>query len=275
MRRSSHPTAVVVVGVLLASCGSPRQQAQSTTQEVAWHRDSAALADSFTVLLGTPEKGGRNPAAVDADVKPFLFDLRRAGAPASAATLAHIARRYAQISTALPTFDNLRGNDVDARHDWSAAIGLSDPGENADDVVQVVQADVSLDGGAIVRQGYDTTLGGVASAARCDAQGPVIAYNPKMLAGLTAGSVRFLQEHELAHFALAHVDCGRTPVVDPRYTERAADCWAVGRLEGSGLAAVAAIGAASQFFKSLHEPEELPHYESSDRRAEYIGRFCQ
>lgn len=274
MPRLSRVVVVVFLSVSMTSCASSSGRPEPDVLETAWRRDSAALADSLAILLGAHDKGGRNPAAADVDATSFLFALRKASAQASATTLAHIAQRYTQIATALPTVDGLRRNEVDARHDWSSAIGLYDPGSDGDEVVRVVQAEVSLDG-AIVRQAYDTTLRGVVSAASCDTHGPVIAYNPRMLAGLAVGSVRFFQQHELAHFALRHVDCGRSPLVDEHYTERAADCWAVGRLEGRVPEGILAIGAATQFFKTLHEPAELPHYESSDSRATYIDDFCR
>jgi hypothetical protein len=185
------------------------------------------------------------------------------------------AARYHKISTALPTIAGPFAAPLDSLQDWASWVASQNPDDAADasEVVTILQEPATPPGDQPIPQGFNSDVGARTSASTCVNGAGAILYDPFGVTLLTPPALRFMKFHEIGHFAMKHLRCGSDPLVSPNYTEKEADCWAVGELRKRGVVGRDAILQASAYIKSRNDPAQGA-YESSAVRSRYLREGC-
>jgi hypothetical protein len=123
-----------------------------------------------------------------------------------------------------------------------------------------------------IREAWKTSVRREMALAKCVNGNPEIHYSKSEVPKLTFRSFLFLRLHELAHFALRHIDCTE-PRRPSRDQEREADCWALGQLRQLGQPGRDIIVASSEQVYTWRLGGS-PNYYNSWERARYITEVC-
>lgn len=214
---------------------------------------------------------GRRPSSVDENREELLWMF----GDNSATRIITLERRFQAISTMLPT-SNERFTSIERDSPWAAwaAASSADVGPDASEMGDVLAAPATLEDGTELTQEFNEQVGRMTSAAACTAGGRRIFYDPHAITGLLPPGLRFIKAHELGHFALRHIDCGRSPQILANYREKDADCWAVRQLLRGGGPGKQAIDMAAAFFQTQSDAA-VGAYESAKDRASYLYHRCR
>src|ERR1043166_1255805 len=145
-----------------------------------------------------------------ADLRP---DISREAMPTFDRRFNKLAGALSESCTEPTPFDQYQSWDK-----WIVPTS-QDAEADAQAMVGVLAEPATLTDGTVIGQVFDVDIGSASAGATCTCgtHEPVIAYNRARLSGLIPASLRFIKQHELAHFEKRHLKCKPNPVVDSAY----------------------------------------------------------
>jgi hypothetical protein len=234
----------------------------------------AIVAVAWWVLQSAPARE-RAPASVGQmqDAASVRSQLKARYGVESGEEIDAVSARVMHLAFALPWNEDTPSFILDHNQLWADWLRRDRPHLTPEtDAIEIILQEPAIDdSGRTIDQVFDTRVGTRTLALGCGSRGVMIMYDPFAVGSLTPASVRFLKHHELGHVSRGDLTCAPDRVREG-YTEKDADCWAVGKLRASA-SGVLAIGAAQEFFFARTDTAVGP-YESSQDRSRYLRDGC-